>query len=457
MSRWTANVFLLSMMNMQIRKWLLLFLSFFIPLSATPQVELGIDTLVKFHFKGLEGKRVGLITNQTGVNARGVSTIDILRKAKEVNLVALYSPEHGLYGAELAGDAVSNTKDLRTGLPVYSLHGETRKPTPAMLKGIDVLLYDLQDIGCRSYTYISTMGLAMEAAGEAGIEFYVLDRPNPLGGNRVEGMPLDPKFRSFVGQWNIPYVYGLTCGELAQMIVKEKWIKKSPKLVIVPMGGWKREMAWPETGLVWVPTSPHIPMAETCFHYVITGLIGELGLVSTGVGYTQPFMLIGHPSFNAFEWADRLNGKEMPGVTFRPTFYKPFYGSLKGQMCQGVQMHFWDFQKANLLQISMNLMQEIRTRFGSTIYQEIPPDKISLYDKVCGGDALRNHFTRGGTAQEMINSWEPSLKAFRELRKKYLIYPLPIASSVPKVGFDSARSSSPDKTPVPSKPLKKEK
>lgn len=227
----------LSMMNMQFRKWLLLFLCFFIPLSATPQIELGIDTLVKFHFKGLEGKRVGLITNQTGVNARGVSTIDILRKAKEVNLVALFSPEHGLYGAELAGDAVSNTKDLRTGLPVYSLHGETRKPTPAMLKGLDVLLYDLQDIGCRSYTYISTMGLAMEAAGEAGIEFYVLDRPNPLGGNRVEGMPLDPQFRSFVGQWNIPYVYGLTCGELAQMIVKEKWIKKNSLLSDCADGG----------------------------------------------------------------------------------------------------------------------------------------------------------------------------------------------------------------------------
>ena len=442
---------------MQFRKWLLLFLAFLIPLSSTPVVELGIDTLVKFKFKGLEGKRVGLLTNQTGVNARGVSTIDVLRADKEVNLVALYSPEHGLYGAELAGDAVSDTKDVRTGLPVYSLHGTTRKPTPAMLKGIDVLLYDLQDIGCRSYTYISTMGLAMEAAGEAGVEFYVLDRPNPLGGNRVEGMPLDPTFRSFVGQWNIPYVYGLTSGELAQMIVKEKWIKKSPKLVIVPMGGWNREMVWPDTGLVWVPTSPHIPMAESCFHYVITGLIGELALVSTGVGYTQPFMLIGHPSFNAFEWADRLNGRGLTGVTFRPAFYKPFYGSLKGQMCQGVQIHFWDISKANLLQISMSLMQEIRGRFGPTIYQGIPADKISLYDKVCGGDALRNHFTRGGTAQEIIATWEPSLQAFRELRKKYLIYPLPVASSLSKTGTESVSSKAPNKIPVPPKPVKKEK
>ncbi len=445
------------MTNTQFRKWLLFLLCFLVPLSATPVVELGIDTLVKFKFKGLEGKRIGLLTNQTGVNSRGVSTIDILRNAKEVNLVALYSPEHGLYGAELAGDAVSDTKDVLTGLPVYSLHGATRKPTAAMMKGIDVLLYDLQDIGCRSYTYISTMGLAMEAAGEAGVAFYVLDRPNPLGGNRVEGMPLDPAFRSFVGQWNIPYVYGLTPGELAQMIVKEKWITKAPKLVIVPMGGWNREMVWPDTGLVWVPTSPHIPMAESCFHYVITGLIGELALVSTGVGYTQPFMLIGHPSFNAFEWADRLNGKGLAGVTFRPAFYKPFYGSLKGQMCQGVQMHFWDFSKANLMQISMNLMQEIRTRFGPTIYQGIVADKISLYDKVCGGDALRNHFTKGGSAQGIIATWEPSLQAFRELRKKYLIYPLPIASSLPTTGTERSLSNPVSKIQIPTKPQKKEK
>jgi uncharacterized protein YbbC (DUF1343 family) len=444
------------MMKTKFRKWLLLFFTLLLPISAAPVVELGIDTLVKFNFKGLEGKRVGLITNQTGVNSRGISTIDVLRNSKQVNLVALYSPEHGLYGAELAGDQVSDTKDLRTGLPVYSLHGATRKPTQAMLRGVDVLLYDLQDIGCRSYTYISTMGLAMEAAGEAGVEFYVLDRPNPLGGNRVEGMPLDPKFRSFVGQWNIPYVYGLTPGELANMIVKERWITKAPKLVIVPMSGWRREMSWQETGLVWVPTSPHIPMAETCYHYVITGLIGELAVVSTGVGYTQPFMLIGHPSLNAFQWADKFNAMGMGGVTFRPAFYKPFYGSLKGQMCQGVQMHFWDFGKANLMQISMNLMQEIRARFGPALYQGIPQDKISLYDKVCGGDALRNHFTRGGSAQEIMATWEPSLQAFRELRKKYLIYPIPVASSPATTAREAAVTAPSKPVAAPLNPLKKE-
>lgn len=426
-------------------------------LRASPSVDLGIDTLVRHQFKGLEGKRLGLITNQTGVNSRGVSTIDILRSAPQLNLVALYAPEHGLYGAELAGDKIEDSKDVRTGLPVFSLHGVTRKPTPEMLKGIDILLYDLQDIGCRSYTYISTMGLAMEAAGEAGVEFYVLDRPNPLGGNRVEGMPLDPKFRSFVGQWNIPYVYGLTPGELANMIVKEGWIKKSPKLVIVPMKGWTREMTWPETGLVWVPTSPHIPVAESCYHYVVTGLIGELGLVSTGVGYTQPFMLLGHPTWNAFEISDQLNRLGLAGVTFRPTFYKPFYGSLKAQLCQGVQMHYWDPNRVSLMTVSMNLMQQVRNRFGAMFFKNSTPDQISLFDKVCGGDQLRNHFVQGGTAQAILDSWKPSLQAFQELRKKYLIYPISSPSSPSKAEVPPLKGSE-GKTNVPAvSPIKKEK
>lgn len=432
------------MIKSQLRKWVFILFCAALSLHSSPVVELGIDTLAKHQFKGLEGKRVGLITNQTGVNSRGISTIDILKSSPKVNLVALYAPEHGLYGAELAGDHIKDSTDLRTGLPVFSLHGATRKPTPAMLKGIDVLLYDLQDIGCRSYTYISTMGLAMEAAGEAGVEFYVLDRPNPLGGERVEGMPLDPQFRSFVGQWNIPYVYGLTPGELANMIVKEGWITKAPKLVIVPMSGWNRTMTWEQTGLVWVPTSPHIPVAETCYHYVVTGLIGELGLVSTGVGYTQPFMLLGHPSFNSFEVAEKLQKLKIPGVTFRPTFYKPFYGSLKTQLCQGVQMHYWDPNQVPLMTVSMNLMQEVRTRFGPTLFDKIPADKISLFDKVCGGDGLRKHFLQGGTAQAILDSWKPSLARFQELRKKYLIYPITIPSS------PSAPSSESNKTPVPS-------
>ncbi len=419
-------------------------------LMARPEVELGVDVLASNQFRGLEGKRVGLLTNQTGVNSRGKSTIDLLKAAPGVKLVALYAPEHGLYGAELAGEKVANTVDVRTGLPAFSLHGATRKPTPEMMKGIDVLLYDLQDIGCRSYTYISTMGLAMEAAGEAGVEFWVLDRPNPLGGNRVEGMPLDPKFRSFVGQWNIPYVYGLTCGELAKMIHEEKWISKRPKLTIVPMRGWKREMTWAETGLPWVPTSPHIPNAETCYHYVITGLIGELSVVSTGVGYTLPFELIGSPRFKAFAFSDAMNRRELPGFYFRPAFYYPFYGSLKTQLCEGIQTLLIDPENANLMNTSMILMEEIRARIGVGLFDKVPADKISLYDKVCGSDAVRKHFTGTGTADSIIATWKSSLDEFRGKRKKYLIYKTEVHTPVVAPAPPPAPVS-PSPT-VPSKP-----
>lgn len=398
----------------------------FTPAQAKPKVELGIDVLAANQFRGLEGKRVGLITNQTGVSSTGRSTIDILHAAPNVNLVALYAPEHGVYGAELAGDYVASIKDARTGLPVYSLYDRTRKPSQEMLKGIDVLIYDIQDIGCRSYTYISTLGLAMEAAGEAGIEFYVLDRPNPLGGNRVEGMPLNPNFRSFVGQWDIPYVYGLTPGELARMINAQKWIAKLPKLTIVPMRGWYRSMYWEDTGLTWVPTSPHIPTAETSLYYVVTGLVGEGMPINHGIGYTLPFQLLGRDDFHAFTFADQLNTLKLPGVYFRPAFYKPFYGGLKDKMCQGVQIIFTDRDAVNLANLSVILIEQVQKYTGGRYFsKEVTPSTKgpSLFDKVAGGDELRRHFLSGKNADELIATWQPNLAAFRQLREPYLIYP----------------------------------
>lgn len=421
--------------------------------QAKPKVELGIDVLAANNFRGLEGKRVGLITNQTGVSASGRSTIEILKSAPNVNLVALYAPEHGVYGAELAGDNFSSTKDARTGLTVYSLYGDTRKPTPAMLKDIDVLIYDLQDIGCRSYTYISTLGLAMEAAGEAGIEFFVLDRPNPLNGNRVEGMPLDPKFRSFVGQWDIPYVYGLTPGELARMINAQKWIAKRPKLTIVPMRGWYRSMYWEDTGLSWVPTSPHIPTYETPLFYVITGLVGEGLPVNHGIGYTLPFQLIGRDDFHAFVLADQLNALKMPGVYFRPAFYKPFYGGLKDKMCQGVQIILTDPDEVNLTNLSVILMEQVQKYTGGHLFvRDIAPTSKgpSLFDKVAGGDELRRHFTAGKPASDLIASWQPSLAAFRQLREPYLIYPSkptpPTVAAAPAPASPTLSTSKPKTT-----------
>lgn len=447
-------------LNQAVRVFLVLFLAITATVSAKPRVELGIDVLASNDFRGLEGKRVGLITNPTGVSSSGRSTIDILRSAPNVKLVALYAPEHGVYGAELAGDYVAFTKDARTGLPVYSLYGPTRKPTPDMLKNIDVLIYDIQDIGCRSYTFISTLGLAMEAAGEAGIEFYVLDRPNPLNGNRVEGMPLDPKFRSFVGQWDIPYVYGLTPGELARLINAQKWITTRPKLTIVPMRGWYRSMYWEDTGLNWVPTSPHIPTSETSLFYVVTGLVGEGLPVNHGIGYTLPFQLIGNENFHAFELGDQLNALKIPGVYFRPTFYKPFYGGLKDKMCQGVQIVFTDRDEVNLANLSVILMEQLQKYTGGKLFIRDASGngkEPSMFDKVAGGDEIRRNFYAGKTAADLIASWQPGIEAFRKLREPYLIYasrPAPPPPPAPLPPSASATKPKTDGIPVP-KPRKK--
>ena len=223
------------------------------------RIKTGIEVLKEQNFKCLEGKRVGLITNPTGVDNHLISTIDILHEAPNVNLVALYGPEHGVRGDVHAGDKVDNANDSSTGLPVYSLYGKTRKPTPEMLKDIDVLVYDIQDIGCRSFTYISTMGVAMEAAAENNKEFIVLDRPNPIGGLKIEGNVVEDGYISFVSQFKIPYLYGLTCGELALMLNGEQMLSKPCNLHVVKMKGWKRKMDYVQTGLQWIPSSPHIP------------------------------------------------------------------------------------------------------------------------------------------------------------------------------------------------------
>ena len=236
-------------------------------LWAKKTVLTGIDVLTQQQFKCLQGKRVGLITNPTGVNAQLVSTVDVLKAAPGVNLVALYGPEHGVRGDIHAGDKVETARDAKTGLPVFSLYGKTRKPTPEMLKDVDVLVYDIQDIGCRSFTFISTMGLAMEAAAENNKEFVVLDRPNPLGGLKIEGNITDDDCISFVSQFKIPYIYGLTCGELASMLNDEGMLTGGVKckLTVVKMKNWKRSMGYADTGLQWIASSPHIPQAVTAY------------------------------------------------------------------------------------------------------------------------------------------------------------------------------------------------
>ena len=259
------------------KKTFLLLLTVVMNLNLSAQeirIKTGIEVLKSQNFRMLEGKRVGLVTNPTGVDNDMVSDIDLLAQAPNVNMVALFGPEHGVRGNAHAGAVVTDSIDQATGLPVRSLFGKTRKATPEMLADVDVLVYDIQDIGCRSFTYISTMGLAMEAAAENGKEFIVLDRPNPLGGLKVEGNVVEEGCFSFVSQFSIPYVYGLTCGELALLLNGERMLKGGVQcnLKVVKMKGWKRKMNYFATGLQWVPSSPHIPNAISPYFYPATGI-----------------------------------------------------------------------------------------------------------------------------------------------------------------------------------------
>ena len=372
-------------------------------------VQLGSEVLAAKGFKVLHGKRVGLITN---------------RSAPGVKLAALFGPEHGVYGDVPAGAKIEGRTDIRTGLPVHSLYGATHKPTPEMLKDLDALVYDLQDNGCRSYTFIATMGVAMEACAEAGIEFIVLDRPNPLGGERIEGPRLEPKFRSFVGKWDVPYVYGLTCGELARMINGEGWISKPCKLTVVPLKGWHRSMVWRDTGLPWVPTSPHIPNDESSLFYVATGILGELNDVNIGVGYTLPFQCIAAPGVDPHKLAECLNGYHLPGVRFKPITYQPFYFNYTNKVLGGVQLFLTDPAKAPLTAINFYALEALKKVADRDLFAEAAKTKrsFSMFDKVNGTDATRKALQAGTPAAEIVASWKPGEQAFRKQRQKYLLY-----------------------------------
>ncbi len=393
--------------------------------SQIPKVKCGIDVLKEKNFDLLKGKKVGLITNPTGVDINLKSTIDILHESKEVNLVALYGPEHGVRGDYAAGDYVDFYTDATTNLPVYSLYGKTRKPTPEMLKDIDVLVYDIQDNGCRSYTYISTMGVAMAAAAENNKEFIVLDRPNPLTGNKVEGNLVEEGFETFVSQFKIPYVYGLTCGELAKYLNEEGLLENGAKckLSVVPLEGWKRDMTYEETGLVWIPSSPHVPHKDSPEYYVATGMIGELGVISEGVGYTIPFEVFGEEWIDGKLLADKMNGLGLEGIIFRPITFKPFYGRNAKEELHGVQLHITDLRKLNLMSIQFLFMQ---------VHNEMYPDKnpfemansgrIKFFDNVCGTDKVREIFSKRMCYKDLEPFLYKDVEKFKEQSEKYFLY-----------------------------------
>ena len=395
-----------------------------LPLTGVSRnIKTGLEVLKASNFKILEGKRVGLITNPTGFDNNLKSTIDVLHEAKNVKLVALFGPEHGVRGDVHAGDKVENMTDSKTGLPVFSLYGKTRKATPEMLKDIDVLVYDIQDIGSRSFTYISTMGLAMEAAAENNIEFIVLDRPNPLGGEKIEGNLTEDGFISFVSQFKIPYIYGLTCGELAVMLNEENMLGKKCKLSVVEMEGWKRCMTFDETGLQWVPSSPHIPQPISAIAYPISGILGELGYMSIGVGYTIPFQMFAAEWVEAEKLAERLNSYELPGLIFRPLHLKPFYAVGVGKNLQGVQVHVMNYKNAALSDVQFWVMQAVAELWPEkAVFANASEGRYRMFDQVSGSDQIRLRFSKRHKFEDIKEYWYKDVESFRKLSQKYYLY-----------------------------------
>ena len=394
-------------------------------IAAGAQVKPGIEVLRDNNFASLQGKRVGLITNPTGVDNDLVSTVDILAAAPGVKLVGLYAPEHGVRGDVHAGDKVEGSVDKATGVPVYSVYGKTHKPTAEMLKDVDVLIYDIQDNGCRSYTFISTMGKAMEACAELGKKFMVLDRPNPISGNKIEGNLVEDSCYSFVSQFPIPYVYGLTPGELARYLNDEGLIGNGKKvdLEVVPMEGYSRDMDFRSTGMPWVLPSPHMPVPESCLYYPASGILGELYQMSIGVGYTEPFKLFCAKWIDAEDLSQKLNARNIPGVKFRPIHIKPFYSTGQGENLEGVEMYVTDVEKAPLSLIQFYVMEQLAADYPEgRLFDKATSARLNMFDKVVGSKNIRRLFTKNYKVADIEDYWNKDNEAFAAKSAKYHLY-----------------------------------
>lgn len=399
--------------------------------EARAKVRPGIEVLESRGFEGLKGKRVGLVTNPSGVDRNLRSTIDILHDAKDVELVALFGPEHGVRGDAYAGDKVSDDVDPVTGVKVFSIYGKYREPSQEMLDGIDVMVYDIQDVGTRSYTFISSLGLVMRACAKKGIEVMVLDRPNPLGGLKVEGCCVEPGYYSFVSEFEIPYIYGLTVGELAIMINEEGLNRGEKgyepalkcKLSVIPMDGWRRKMSYIETGLPWVLPSPNIPYPQSAVNYPSSGITGEFNnYLNIGIGYTLPFETFAAEWIDAEALKKELDSYNLPGIAFRIIHYKPIAGSSKGKLLHGVQFYYTDYEAADITLTQFYVMQAVNRLYPEHNPFEMSKDRIGMFDKVCGTDYVRRNFSKRMEVSDIIEYWNKDVKKFKTLSKKYYIY-----------------------------------
>ncbi len=373
-----------------------------------PQVKTGIERLEEYKTL-FAGKRVGLITNATGIDRNFNETAFIL--AQKVKLVAVFSPEHGFLGQVTAGKDVGTYTDQRLGVTVYSLYGPTKKPTADMLKDIDILAFDIQDVGVRNYTYLSTMAYAMQACAEQKKEFVVFDRPNPLSG-KMEGPVLKKGFESFIGLYPIPYRHGLTPGEAALLFNKEFGI--NVKLSVIPLSGWTRDMYFEDTNLPWVLTSPNIPTLDSVMGYAITGFYTGVG-VTNGVGTTKPFEFVGAPWVDAHKLSYQLNNMNLPGMYFRPAAFMPRFGANADKSCYGVQLHFTDKKTVNAVETGARMFYVLR---GMAQVDKVNPYSKDRIDKNLGENSLWDNLP----LEETIARWQAECREFAKLAQPYLLY-----------------------------------
>lgn len=408
--------------------------------SVRPPVKLGVEVLFEKHLDLIRGKRVGLITNPTGVDSHLNSDIELFRAHPDVKLVALYGPEHGVRGSAQAGQFVPFYFDEDYQLPVFSLYGQTYKPPADMmtnideymrtfdtqhagkspaagaLNGIDVMVFDLQDAGTRVYTYIATMAYAMQACADAGIPFIVLDRPNPVNGVAMEGPILEyPKYSSFVGLYPIPLRHGMTVGELARLF-NAKFLPKKANLTVVPMENWTRDEWFDETSLPWVMPSPNLPTLDSATVYPGQVLIEDTDL-SEGRGTTKPFEIFGAPWIDGFTLAKELNALHLHGVKFREIWFTPTFSKFQGKLCGGCQMHVTDRSAFQPLATTLNILSVVKKLYGDKLEFH-----AAYFDKVMGTASVREALERGSPVEKIVAGFQPGLDDFAKLREPFLLY-----------------------------------
>lgn len=398
-----------------------------------PRVQPGIDVLRAHNFRHLEGKRVGILTNPSGVDSRGVPSWKVLHEAPQVRLTALFAPEHGIDGTIPANEYIESRTHPLTGLPVFSLYGATRAPNANMLERIDILLIDLQDVGSRSYTYISAMKRAMEACFAAGKEVMILDRPNPLGGTKVTGPPLDKEYMSYVGDYQIPYVHGLTMAELALMAKNTPgWLniteaeRTAGKLYVVPMDGWQRNMIWTDTGLTWVAPSPNVPSFGAALGYSMTGLGAQVGAFTHGIGTPFPFRLLRYPGKSATQLAAELNALHIPGLEFKPIRTESVRTK---QPVEGAYIVVTNWSVADPARLSLEMMRLTalwEQQAGKpNPFTQISRNQADLFNKHVGSAEWWQAITRQGANVNIpyfLNKWNREAAAFRARSQLYWLY-----------------------------------